>query len=222
MKSVATNCVDVWIVKLADGDVLPENAVTGVDNKMRLSRILPPARRRRFVFRKSVEDYVLKHYAADYRIHRSETGKPFLSGSNTALHFSASVSCDVASLAVSGDKVGVDIESAASKIDLYSLCDHYAVDDANFGGLGPWRKTAGPWRKTAGMWRWCRFEAALKLHGQTLLNGLSGHAPPHAPPYAHDMVIAMPDFVCVVAKSHPFSLGHISVLPFDRIVAHVA
>ena len=79
--------VDLWIVCLAENDTVSESLLADDGERARLSRILVPARRRSFLFRRVVRRHVLGQYLSGWRIEHTPEGKPHIAGA-PPLHFS--------------------------------------------------------------------------------------------------------------------------------------
>lgn len=205
--------VDVWIVYLEEDDMLAESLVVDEADKVRLSRIIPPARRRRFLFRRAVQRHVLGRYAGSYRIRRSPSGKPHIVGADREIHFNASSSQDYCAVAVSSGAVGIDIVAASIGVDLADMCARFVpafklAEDASCTEAA---------KRNAGMWHWSRFEAAIKLRGGTLSHALTRTTRSRP---AAEFVVSEPGFVCAVSKAVPFCLTRFAALSFADVVAN--
>lgn len=180
--------------------------------KARSARILVPARRRSFLFRRAARRHVLRQYLNDWQLEHTPEGKPQIFGA--PLHFSASNSLDLCAVAVSAGEVGVDIVASSSSLDLSRLCARYVprfVEPA---------MCPEAVRQATGRWHWAQFEARLKLHGERLFDALTSPAAESGTTHCHEVVIAAASYVCAVARSVPFRLARLEILPFAKVTAN--
>lgn len=204
--------VDLWIAWQGEDDMVADGLVAE-DERVRAARILVPARRRAFLFRRAVRRHVLDQYAKTWRVKRMGDGKPRLAGTPPPLHFSASSSRHVCAVAVAAGEVGVDIAATAAPVDLASLCARFVPSFAEQ------ENAPGPVRRTTGLWQWTRFEAALKLRGELLFEALTRRGG-QCPERHGELLVSGSDFVCAVARPVPFRLAGLEILPFAEVGAH--
>lgn len=201
-----TDRVDLWIVRLAEADVVEARFVARGE-RAQAARIRVPARRRHFLFRRAVRRHVLGRYLPIWRIEHGPAGKPRVAGA--PLGFGASGAQWLCAVAVAAGEVGVDIVAAEGAVDLAELCARYVP-----GGGAP-DDVPEACRRAAAMRRWARFEAGIKLDGGALFDALANA---DARPAAHaDLVVATRDFACAVARPVPFRLARLEILPFAEI-----
>jgi hypothetical protein len=204
--------VDLWIACLAEDDVIGDYLGADDGERVRASRIVVPARRRSFLFRRAVQRNVLGKYLKAWQVEHGGADKPRLGGAVPPLHFSASSSGRFCAVAISAEEVGVDIAATEGRVALAGLCKRFVA------GFTEPPDIPDAVRRRAGQWSWTRFEAGLKLRGEPLLDALTGRAEPPCGRQA-DLMVAGADFVCAVAKAVPFRLALLEFLPFMRIAA---
>jgi phosphopantetheinyl transferase len=210
---------DVWIVSIKDADAVSAQMLAREDDRKRYAQILPPRRKRQFVFRRAVLDYVLRHYVPDYAIAHDTNGKPHVKASEgeARVYFSASSSQQLCAVGVSRQEIGIDLEARSQQVDLVGICEKYVPA---FSGMGPlWQNSRVA--KQLAMCAWCRTESTIKLHGLTLHAVLfqsqrEGEPPLDTGPHA-DIVISGTDFVCVVSQAERIGLNNIYHLGFEQI-----
>jgi phosphopantetheinyl transferase len=210
---------DVWIVSIQDTDAVSVGMLAREEDRKRHAQILPPRRKRQFVFRRAVLDYVLRHYVPDYTIEHDANGKPHVRAAEGAapVYFSASSSQHLCAVGVSRQQIGIDLEARSQQVDLVGICEKYVPA---FSGMGPLWQNSRVARQLA-MCAWCRTESTIKLHGLTLHAVLfqsqrEGAAPLEPGPHA-DIVISGNDFVCVVSQAERIGLNNIYHLGFEQI-----
>jgi len=210
---------DVWIVSIKDSDAVSVQMLAREEERKRHEQIIPPRRKRQFVFRRAVLDYVLRHYVPDYAIEHDASGKPHVRAreGQARVYFSASSSQNLCAVGVSRQQIGIDLEARSQQVDLVGICEKYVPA---FSGMVPLWQNSWVARQLA-MCAWCRTESTIKLHGLTLHAVLfqsqrEGTQPLDACPHA-DIVISGYDFVCVVSQVERIGLNNIYHLGFEQI-----
>jgi hypothetical protein len=203
--------IDLWIACLGEDDMAAEDLVAEGE-RARAARILVPARRRAFLFRRAVRRHVLDQYSKTWRVERMRDAKPRLAGT-PPLHFNASSSQHVCAVAVATGEVGVDIAATPAPVDLAWLCARFVP------GFAEPENGPGRVRRAAGQWQWTRFEAALKLRGELLFDALARRGG-QCPERHCELLVSGPGFVCAVARPVPFRLAGLEILPFAEVAAH--
>ena len=75
-------------------------------------------------------------------------------------------------------------------------------------------------RQLSGRWHWAQFEARLKLRGGRLFDALSALAEEPGSTYCHEVVVAAASYICAIARSVPFRLARLEILPFAKVGAY--
>ena len=207
--------VDLWIVCLAENDLVADSFLDDKSERERSARILVPARRRLYVFRRACRQHVLRQYLSSWRIEHSPEGKPYIVGSpRPPLHFSASSSREFCAIAVSAGEVGIDIVASSSRVDLSGICAWFVL------GFEVPAACPEAVKLASGRWHWARFEARLKLRGGQLFDALTHRAPDRGSAPCHEIVVATESHVCAIARSVPFRLTRLEMLPFAKVAAY--
>jgi phosphopantetheinyl transferase len=205
---------DVWIVRMGEGDGVSVDMLPRSEDRERYDQIVPPRRKRQFIFRRVALDYVLRHYVDDYTIERDANGKPYVgqAAGKLALYFSSSSSSGLCAVGVSRQPVGVDLEVRSQQVDINAICERYVPA---FAGMSEVWKNSRIARQLA-LCAWCRTESYVKLHGLTLHAVLfkSGQGGDHAS--SEDVVISGTDFVCVVSQHTHQGLKNIHHIGFEQ------
>lgn len=222
--------IDLWLVTLGNADAPCAADLGDADERRRCERILVPARRRQFAFRRRALRYVLGRYLPRYSIEFPPTGKPFVRASTgrAGLDFSASSSGDVCAVCVSGaGETGVDVAAQPLAVDIADVVTRFMPRAAGLAGSGlvPGAIAGGSasYRQHLAVMSWCRLEAYTKLYGRTLHEVLFedplGLLPEvFAQGRHHVVAVANLDYVCVVAQCLPFQLANVHQIDFARII----
>jgi 4'-phosphopantetheinyl transferase len=205
---------DVWIVRIGASDEVSVEMLARGEDRARYAQIVPPRRKRQFIFRRVALDYVLRQYVDDYRIERGAGGKPRVVTRGAPLYYSASSSADLCAVVVSQAPVGVDLEGRSQQVDINGICEKYVPQ---FAGMSEMWKNGRIARQLA-LCAWCRTESNVKLHGLTLHAVLFKREGGTEPQESEDIVISGADFVCVVSQHAHLGLNNIHHIAFDRVL----
>jgi hypothetical protein len=168
----APSGVDVWIATLDEGDALSPEALGSTDDAARYKRIVPPARKRHFLFRRAVRKYVLDQYALKYGVKETRDQKPVLvtPGELTKVHFNTSASRQLCAIGVSDAPLGIDIEALPPRVNLAKICARFVPSPEE----EDWALASEALERHLATSLWCRLEAYVKLHGTRLHTMLFG------------------------------------------------
>ena len=211
--------VDLWVVTLADTDIVTKKMLKKTEDLTRYEQIIPQKRRRHFLFRRVVRDFVLGQYVTNYAVEKDAAGKPYVIAqeSQHRIHFSASSSAEICVIGVSGEELGVDVESRRQHVDMVGICERFVPGFAQiknqFGIECLLRQLA--------MCAWCRIESFVKLRGHTLHAMLlekeelmSGWLQQS---HHTDVVVSARDYVCAISQANPFDIRNIYTINFSNI-----
>ncbi|MEM6050336.1 hypothetical protein AAH450_07115 [Erwinia sp. P7711] len=210
---------DIWIAKIKETDEVSILALSREADRKRYEKIIPSKRKRNFAFRRAVLNFVLQHYVDSYSIERDANGKPYVIShdNNDKFHFSSSSSEEFCVVAVSGNRIGADLEMRQQSVDLISICEKYLPAFIDISDV--WKESRII--KQLAMCAWCRMESFVKLNGLTLHKMLFGSQTKgqdnHAERASSDTVISGREFVCVVSQFDDTELKNIYHVAFEKI-----
>ena len=158
MKRAIPPGVDVWIVHLQDTDMVQDDLLVRDEDRARYNRIVPLQRRRQFIFRRHVRDYVLRQYASHHKVRiDGMSGKPYVLSrrGRQPMYFSTSASRDVCAVGVSRNPLGLDIEASDRPIDMVDICERFLPQFKRWSSF----RHHKDWLRQAALGAWCRTEA---------------------------------------------------------------
>lgn len=206
---------DVWIVRIGDGDGVSVDMLPRTEDRVRYDQIVPPRRKRQFIFRRVALDYVLRHYVDAYTIERDANGKPYVvqREGSAAVYFSSSSSSGLCAIGVSRQPIGIDLEARGQQVDINAICERYVPA---FAGMSEVWKNSRIARQLA-LCAWCRTESFVKLHGLTLHAVLFKSGQGDGCEASEDVVISGTDFVCVVSQHTHQGLKNLHHIGFEQV-----
>jgi 4'-phosphopantetheinyl transferase len=215
---LAPGRVDIWVVTLADTSVVAEDILMSTEDRIRYTKIIPLWKKRNFAFRRSTLNFVLKQYVSEYKLIRSKNGKNYVEtgdGGNL-IHFSSSSSSNICAIAVSTEKIGIDMQSRNSTVDMVGVCERFLP---NFSQMKKWPRASHI--QQMAMSAWCRIESLIKLRDHTLhavLTEDDKSVSDWIHSYGHsDILISDIDYLCAISQERPFNIGNIYTFDFEQI-----
>lgn len=218
--SLSAGQVDLWVVSLESVTKMPDDVLKRAEDRARYAKIIPLERKRKFAFRRIVQDYVIKHYINEYSIIRNTRGKPYVSTKEGVepIFFSMSASSNICVVGISKDEVGLDLEKRANKVDILEICSFF-LTDFEIIQSELFKKSL---LQQIALSAWCRFEALIKLFGHSLhavlgkdntsLSSCSGDQ------NFRDIVISTKKYVCAITQSKPFLVNNIYSIDFEQVI----
>ena len=213
---------DVWIVHLSDADTVSDTLLVSDEDRARYGRILPLPRRRLFIFRRHVRDYVLRQYALHHKVRvDGASGKPYVLSrrGRQPLYFSTSASANVCAVGVSRRPLGLDVEASDRAIDMVEICDRFLPQFKRWSAL----RNHKDWMRHTALGAWCRTEAYGKLNGvplhALLVNQEEAMDHCAARPRGSDALITGEGFVCAVSQAVPCEVSSVQQLTFARMLS---